>query len=125
MSSISVEQIYQLKEIIRNYKNLECVECAQNIQDYLISQGVQGKRIKLYTGSAIGRNSYIYDESVSGDAISVNGRHQAIAIIIDELEMIFDNHHPDGITREQWLANLLFYNKLYHGQQFQVTEETF
>ncbi|MFN9401192.1 MAG: hypothetical protein ACK57T_15800, partial [Dolichospermum sp.] len=25
----------------------------------------------------------------------------------------------------QWLANLLFYNKLYNGQQFQITEETF
>jgi hypothetical protein len=46
-------------------------------------------------------------------------------IIIDGVEMIFDNHHPEGITRNQWLANLLFYNKLYNGQQFQITEETF
>ena len=46
-------------------------------------------------------------------------------IIIDGVEMIFDNHHPDGITRNQWLANLLFYNKLYNGQQFQITEEPF
>ncbi|MHC5932589.1 papain fold toxin domain-containing protein [Nostoc sp.] len=80
--TISIEQIQQIKEIIRKYKNLECVECAQAIQDYLISQGIYGKRIKLYTGSAIGRNSYIYDENVSGDAISVNGRHQGIAIIL-------------------------------------------
>jgi hypothetical protein len=46
-------------------------------------------------------------------------------IIIDGVEMIFDNHHPDGITRNPWLANLLFYNKLYNGQQFQITEEPF
>jgi hypothetical protein len=123
--TISTEQKQQIKEIIRRYKNLECVECAQKIQDYLITQGIRGKRIKLYTGSAIGRDSYIYDENVSRDAISVNGRHQGIAIIINEVEMIFDHHHPDGITREQWLANLLFYRKLYYGQQFQITEEPF
>jgi hypothetical protein len=123
--TISTEQKQQIKEIIRRYKNLECVECTQTIQDYLITQGIRGKRIKLYTGSAIGRDSYIYDENFSRDAISVNGRHQGIAIIINEVEMIFDNHHPDGITREQWLANLLFYRKLYYGQQFQITEEPF
>jgi uncharacterized protein YqgQ len=123
--AISIEQIQQIKEIIRKYKNLECVECAQSLQDYLISQGISGKRIKLYTGSAIGRNSYIYDESVSGDAIYLNGRHQAIALILNEVEIIFDNHHLDGLTREEWLANLLFYNKLYYGQQFEITEENF
>ncbi|MBD2202390.1 hypothetical protein H6G33_36160 [Calothrix sp. FACHB-1219] len=125
MLTISIEQIHQIKEIIRKYKNLECVECAQSIQDYLISQGIAGKRIKLYTGSAIGRNSYIYDDSLSGDAISLNGRHQGVAIIINEVEIIFDNHHLDGLTREQWLGNLQFYNKLYSGQQFQITEENF
>ncbi len=81
--------------------------------------------VSLLTGSGIGRDSYIYDESVSGDVISINGRHQGIMIIIDGVEMIFDNHHPDGITRNQWLANLLFYNKLYNRQQFQITEEAF
>ncbi|MHC5932590.1 papain fold toxin domain-containing protein [Nostoc sp.] len=39
--------------------------------------------------------------------------------------IIFDNHHRDGLTREEWLANLLFYNKLYYGQQFEITEENF
>lgn len=125
MVKISIQQIDTLKEIISKYKNLECVECAQAIQNYLISQKIPGKRIKIYTGSAMGRNSYIYDETVSQDAISVNGRHQGIEIIIDEVEMIFDNHHPDGITKAEWLTNLLFYNKLYHGQKFQITEETF
>ncbi|MFM5898221.1 MAG: papain fold toxin domain-containing protein, partial [Dolichospermum sp.] len=119
MTQITTQQIDTIKEIISKYKNLECVECAQAIQDYLISQKIPGKRIKLYTGSAIGRNSYIYDETVSKNAISLNGRHQGIEIIIDEVEMIFDNHHPDGITKAQWLINLLFYDKLYHGQQFQ------
>lgn len=50
---------------------------------------------------------------------------EALLQAFHRVEMIFDNHHPDGITRNQWLANLLFYNKLYNGQQFQITEETF
>ena len=106
MISISIEQIYKLKEIIAKYKNLECVECAQAIQDYLVSQRISGKRLKLYTGSAIGRDSYIYDESVSGDAISINGRHQGIMIIIDAVEIIFDNHHPDGIISKSMVSQL-------------------
>ncbi|MFM9156483.1 MAG: papain fold toxin domain-containing protein, partial [Dolichospermum sp.] len=57
MTQITTQQIDTIKEIISKYKNLECVECAQAIQDYLISQKIPGKRIKLYTGSAIGRNS--------------------------------------------------------------------
>ncbi|MBU7586624.1 MAG: hypothetical protein KAF91_27815 [Nostoc sp. TH1S01] len=31
MLTISIEQKQQIKEIIRRYKNLECVECAQRL----------------------------------------------------------------------------------------------
>ncbi|MFY7883963.1 MAG: papain fold toxin domain-containing protein, partial [Dolichospermum sp.] len=34
---------------------------------------------------------------------------EALLQAFHRVEMIFDNHHPDGITRNQWLANLLFY----------------
>jgi hypothetical protein len=88
-------------------------------------QGIRGKRIKLYTGFSIGRNSYIYDESVPGDAISLNGYHEAIVIIIDDQEIVFDNHHPEGITKNEWMSNLLFDGLLYQGQQFQITEDDF
>ena len=73
----------------------------------------------------MGRNSYIYDDSVPGDAISTNGRHEAIAIIIEGLERVFDNHHPEGISRDEWMSNLLFYGLVYAGQEFQVTEGEF
>jgi hypothetical protein len=66
----------------------------------LISQGIHGKRIKLYNGYGRGRNSGIYDDSVPGDAISENGRHEGIAMVINSIETIFDNHHPDGLTRD-------------------------
>ncbi|MEG3894753.1 MULTISPECIES: papain fold toxin domain-containing protein [unclassified Microcoleus] len=125
MSEISAEQILQVKGIIDRYENLECVECAQEIRNYLISQGIPGKRIKLYTGYGRGRNSGIYDDSVPGNAISENGRHEGIAIVINNIEIIFDNHHPDGLNREQWMTNLLFHGKLFNDLQFIVIEEDF
>jgi hypothetical protein len=100
MSEITAEQILQIKAIVDRYENFKCVECASNIKDYLTSQGIPGKRIKLYTGYGRGRNSGIYDDSVPGEAISVNGRHEGIAIVINNIEIIFDNHHPDGLNRE-------------------------
>ncbi|MFM9266459.1 papain fold toxin domain-containing protein [Tychonema sp. BBK16] len=125
MIEISAEQILQIKAIVDRHENLKCVECAQAIQNYLISQGIYGKRIKLYTGFGRGRNSGIYDDSVPRDAISENGRHEGIALVINNIETIFDNHHPDGLTKEQWMTNLQFHGKIFNGLRFIVTEEDF
>jgi hypothetical protein len=73
----------------------------------------------------VGRNSYIYDESVPGDAISINGHHEGITFIIDDQEMVFDNHHPQEILKDEWMSNLLFYGFLHEGREFQVTEKDF
>jgi hypothetical protein len=59
------------------------------------------------------------------EAISVNGRHEGIAIVINNIEIIFDNHHPDGLNIEQWMTNLLFHGKLFNDLQFIVIEEDF
>lgn len=122
---IRASQILRLRAIASKYHNLECVECALAIKNYLIAEGINGKHIKLYTGSATGRNGYIYDDSVTGDAISVNGRHQGISVVINEIEMVFDNHHPGGIPKMQWMANLQFYDRIYDQQEFYVIEEEF
>ncbi|MEG5060556.1 papain fold toxin domain-containing protein [Microcoleus sp. A2-C5] len=125
MIEITAEQILQIKAIVDRYENFKCVECATNIKDYLISQGIHGKRIKLYTGEAIGWNGNIYDDSVPGEAISVNGRHEGIAIVINNVETVFDNHHSDGLTRDEWIANLQFHDKILNNKQFQTKEEEF
>lgn len=116
------EQMLEIGAIASTFENLKCVECAQAIQDYLVSQGIPGKRIKLYTGDAIEWDSLIYDDSVPGEAISLNGPHEGIAIIINGVETIFDNYHPDGLPRDEWMANLQFHSKIFYGTQFQVTE---
>lgn len=123
--AIRVEQVMVVRAIASTYENLKCVECAQAIQDYLISQGIRGKRIKLYTGDSTRWDSRIYDDIVPGEAISVNGRHQGIAIVINRIETVFDNHHPNGIPRNEWMANLQFHSKILFENQFQVTEEYF
>jgi len=124
-SQINSDRILKIRAIASLYENFKCVECAQAIQNYLISQGIQGKRIKLYTGAATGANCYIYDDSIPGEAISVNGRHEGIAIFINNVEIVFDNHHPHGIPKKEWMNNLVFQGKIHYDQQFQVQEENF
>jgi Papain fold toxin 2 len=125
MSEITAEQILEIKAIVDRYENFKCVECATNIKDYLTSQGIPGKRIKLYTGEAIGWNGNIYDDSVPGEAISVNGCHEGIAIFLNNVETVFDNYHPDGLSRDEWMANLQFHDKILNNKQFQIKEEEF
>jgi hypothetical protein len=38
---------------------------------------------------------------------------------------VFDNQHPAGISRDKWMANLLFQGLVHFGQQFQTTEIEF
>lgn len=122
---INLKQIEQIQSIASRYGNLECVKCAEAIKNYLISQKITGKQVKLYTGSSTGRDSYIYDDSVPSDAISLNGHHQGISVLINEMEIVFDNHHHKGIPKILWLNNLQFYGKIHNNKYFQITEEIF
>lgn len=90
-----------------------------------MSQGIRGKHVKLYTGSSIGLDSFIYDDSVPGDAISENGHHEGIAITINDTEVVFDNHHPEGSTLNEWITNLQFHGKIFCESSFQIIEEAF
>lgn len=123
--SLNPEQLRQIYTIASSYDNFQCVECSQAIKDYLISERISGKLIKLYTGASTGANSFIYDETFPEEAISTNGRHQGISVIINDIETVFDHHHPAGISRDKWIANLLFQGLVHFGQQFQITEIEF
>jgi len=123
--SLNPDQLRQIYTIASSYDNFQCVECSQAIKDYLISERISGKLIKLYTGASTGANSFIYDEAFPEEAISTNGRHQGIAVIINGIETVFDNHHPAGISRDEWMANFLFQGLVHFGQQFQITEIEF
>ncbi|QLE58915.1 papain fold toxin domain-containing protein [Nostoc sp. TCL26-01] len=123
--SLTPEQLRQIYTIANGYDNFQCVECSQAIKDYLISESISGKIINLYTGASTGANSFIYDETFPEEAISTNGRHQGISVIINGIETVFDNHHPAGISRDEWMANLLSQGLVHFGQQFQIAEIEF
>ncbi len=119
------EVVQEIRDIVNSYKpdeNLKCVECAGEIEAYLKEQGIHGRRIKLDTTRQVNADYYIYDDSLPQGApdgiIADNGHHEGIAIRINGEEIVFDNHHPDGVLHEQWMNNLTFYGKEHRGDSF-------
>ncbi|WP_445636670.1 papain fold toxin domain-containing protein [Nostoc sp. DSM 114161] len=70
-----------------------------------MAQNISGKQISLFTGSTEDPFCNIYHERLQQN-ISINGRHEAIAVEIDAEELIFDNIHPEGIPKVDWINNL-------------------
>jgi large repetitive protein len=114
----------RIADISNQYENYKCVECAKAMKTYLKSQKIPGKHIKLNTRSQSGLDGGIWDDSI-GMQIADNGRHEGIAIDIGGVEMVFDNHHPNGIPKEEWLQNLVFHSKITEGIEFLIDEKPF
>ena len=113
----------RIAAIASQFHLYECSECANAIQQFLTSQNIRGKSITIFTGSTREPFCNIYHDQLQ-ENISTNGRHQAIAVEWEGQELIFDNIHPTGISRVEWIANL--YSPIQDfGTDFQVTETTF
>lgn len=113
----------QIAAIANQFHLFECAECATAIQQFLITQSIPGKTISLFTGSTKEPFCNIYHERLQ-ENISTNGRHQAIAVEINGQELIFDNIHPAGISRVEWMNNL--YCPIQDlGADFQIAETEF
>ncbi|AFY41199.1 papain fold toxin domain-containing protein [Nostoc sp. PCC 7107] len=120
---VTPEVLQDITDIVNKYPNEYCVRCAAEIETYLKEQGIHGERIKLDTVKLRAADDFIYDNSHPPKAapeyvISTNGHHEGIAIKINGEEKVFDNHHPDGVPREQWMNNLTYYGKEYRGDSF-------
>ena len=113
----------QITAIASHFRLFECVECATTIRQFLISQNIPGKSIYLSTGSTKEPFCNIYHDRLQ-ENISTNGRHEAIAVEIDGQEFIFDNIHPEGIFRVNWMNNL-YCPILDLGDRFQIIEIDF
>ncbi len=121
MSNANLQK--QLSAIAQQFQIFECVPCAIALRLFLIAQNISGKQISLFTGSTEDPFCNIYHERLQQN-ISINGRHEAIAVLVDEQELIFDNIHPEGISRVDWINN--FYCSAQDlGGNFQVTETEF
>ncbi|NJP09990.1 MAG: hypothetical protein HC866_11345 [Leptolyngbyaceae cyanobacterium RU_5_1] len=123
MVSRSDSVLRQITDIARGFGVFDCIPCARAIKEFLIEQGVDGKHIKLDTGSQDPLYGRVYDDSV-GELIATTGHHEGIAVVVDGQEIVFDNVHPEGITRSAWMQNL--HSPLLDiGGTFQVTEIEF
>jgi hypothetical protein len=120
----AAQVLSSIADISNRYPNLKCVECAKAMKTYLKSQKIPGKHIKLYTGEQRCLNDGIWDESVNMQ-ISENGRQEGIAIDMGGVEMVFDNHHPNGVPKEEWLKNLVCHDKIFVGREFIIDEYPF
>lgn len=113
----------QITQIANRFQLFECVDCAEAIKEFLIQRGISGKKIKLYTGRAKGKYGNIYHDGLQCN-IATNGRHEGIVIEIAGEDIIFDNIHHEGITREAWMANL-YCLAMDLGGGFEITEIEF
>ena len=89
----------QITRIAKKYKLLECVECADEIQQYLLSNGLHGKRIELQAVTNEGQKYYGIISLYSNQEaiISQNGHHSAIMFG----NLVYDNINPNGIEYEK------------------------
>lgn len=126
MNYLTVKQRQDLTDIANSYPNLQCVQCALVIKNYLQLAGIKGKLIKINTKANLDyRNCFLYDDSIGGDAVSETGYNEGVIVAIDGVEIVFDNHHPEGIPKREWLANFQFFGKIHLGQELVIIEENF
>ncbi len=101
------DQLAEIKQIARRYRNFQCVPCSQAIQSYLTREGIQGKLIKISTQTDRLPFSIITNPAGSDRQIATNGFHQGAVVEITTelgtLETVFDNLYPDGIPKDDWL----------------------
>lgn len=115
--------IEQISQIASNFQLFECVACAEAIKKFLTQRGIRGKQIKLYTGKAKGKYGNIYHDGLKRN-IATNGRHEGILVEIAGQEIVFDNIHYEGLTREAWIANF-YCLAMDLGGEFEITEVEF
>jgi Papain fold toxin 2 len=120
---MEMELRQQITQIASRFQLFECVDCAKALTEFLTQRGIRGKHIKLYTGKAKGKYGNIYHDGLQRN-IATNGRHEGILIEIAGQEIVFDNIHHQGISREMWMKNLHCL-AMDLGGGFEVTEVEF
>lgn len=103
------EQLAEIKQIAKRYRNFQCVPCSQAIQSYLTREGINGKLIKISTQTDRLPFSIITNPAGSDRQIATNGFHQGTVVEttteLGILETVFDNLYPDGISKDDWIKS--------------------
>ena len=111
-------------EIASCYGLFQCVECSSAIRNFLISQNVRAKLIKLDLERQDLPWSVIYDLRRS-QQIATNGYHEAVSLIIEDQEIVFDNIDHNGVLKKEWLENLTSPTIELGLGNFKIKEEEF
>ena len=113
----------EITAIAEGFPIFSCFDCADAIRRFLIQCQISGKQLFLSTGSTQKPFCNMYCDRLQQN-ISINGRYTAIAVVISGEELIFDNIHPEGVSRVKWADS--FYSPIQNlGQSFQITEADF
>ena len=113
----------EITAIAEGFPIFSCFDCADAIRRFLIQCQISGKQLFLSTGSTQKPFCNMYCDRLQQN-ISINGRYTAIAVVISEEELIFDNIHPEGVSKVKWVDS--FYSPIQNlGQSFQITEADF
>ena len=95
------EEIYQkIASIVRNFKLLQCAECAEGIKYWLKANGINGIHLQL---KLVGRGYFIVSQSweEGRTPITQNGTHYGIEV----RRKVFNNLSMIGLTREEWIKD--------------------
>jgi Papain fold toxin 2 len=118
---LSIER--QITDIADNFPLFSYFDCGAAIKKFLVNQKIPGKQIFLSTGSTQKPFCNIYCDRL-GQNISINGKHTAIAVLINGQERIFDNIYPQGTSRVEWINS--FCSPIQDlGRDFQIDETEF
>jgi len=73
---------------------LECVQCANALEDAFKLKGVSGEVLELKSST-----DFIISDALGGAKITENGIHQGVKVG----DMVFDNIHKSGMPYAEWL----------------------
>lgn len=88
----------ELSQITPRFSLLECDKCAIEIMQWLNTNHIPGKILKLKTKRRTDLY-FISDRITSSESITENGTHYAVEVF----GKVFDNLSSEGLTREEWL----------------------
>ena len=93
--------------LARTFGILQCEACADAIQIALVQRGESARRVEVAIPrfGGMGMIGHIYADSgrFAGQNIATNGRHVAI----EYLGRMYDNNFPEGVSRDDWLEQLV------------------
>ena len=95
------EEVFaEIGKIVVKFPLLQCDRCAKAVMEWVETNGIDGKILKLRTKNI--RQRYILSDRIGeNESITENGQHYGVEV----RGRIFDNLSPEGLLKEDWLKD--------------------